>query len=57
MDARAVRIVGDVARRVAAMIDRKVRDAWAGCDFEQKKHAAAAVAAVASDALRLRADR
>ena len=49
-----VRIVSDVARRVAAMVDREVRE-MLGPDatFEQEQDAAAAVA---SDALWLRAD-
>jgi len=52
--ARSVRIVSDVARRVAAMVDREVRE-MLGPDatFEQEQDAAAAVA---SDALWLRAD-
>ena len=54
MGGHGVRIVGDVARRVAAMIDREVRE-MLGPDatFEEEQDAAAAVT---SDALWLRAD-
>jgi hypothetical protein len=54
MGARPVRLISEVARRIAAMIDAEVQE-WLGPDatFEQKQDAAAALA---SDALWARAD-
>ncbi len=54
MHARTIRLVSDVARRVAAMIDAEVREMLGPeATFEQEQDAAAALS---SDALWLRAD-